>query len=317
MTEEAAIVARLGDLVAARFGAPAQHLSTEPIRHTRANVAAAIRTRRAYNHHIFLVDSREVHLFEKRAIRQVSRQLDSYLNSMAVKGLKVPWFYGTFRCNSLHVAAWEYQPPSPHVAPSHEDLKRAIRVVAAFNSWPIVHPEFASGIDVPTEVRPLQARPLLKLPESSEQQEWVALGEKTKLVFTQSDLFQRRLDSVGAGFLSHNDVNLRGGHNVDLHSPSGDIVIYDWEGASLSAPGADLNTLFRSISVDAQFELADVYSQQLLAFGIKVAPPDIVECANIIGAFRWLGKGWKKQEKSIITKSLDYLLPYAEELSRS
>jgi thiamine kinase-like enzyme len=99
----------------------------------------------------------------------------------------------------------------------------------------------------------------------------------------------KRVCSAGESFVTHNDVT-EDGSNI-LVPKDGDVVIFDWEGSTLSVPGADLGLLTQVASGE---RLMTVYVEEMADKGIDLDLDRIRFTAEVVWGFRLLQGAWRR-----------------------
>lgn len=242
---------------------------------------------------------RMLNVFVKAGPKIIDADLESLLNSIQSPHIRPPRHYGSFSIGPLNVGIWEFHDGEriPFEELSLETLERLVRGVAVINATP-VEPSLAP-VKTKWISEPLDwYRKRMRTFEPEAMPAWEAALERLTPILSEPDL----LDQISAGFgerlLTHNDIN----PNNVFTPETGDVVMFDWEGATLSVPGADLRFLVR---LPDREPLLDVYLEEMAARGIDLDRETVRRSYHVIEGFRMIFKGWAGRNLNAVTRGLD------------
>jgi hypothetical protein len=251
---------------------------------------------------------RQVAVFVKAATTQhINSALECFLKERSGRGFRVPCFYGAFDDSGLNVAAWEMVEGNIRGFNEHSSAEkdRVVAAIAAVNSLP------GSGIvsarrDVSWFYRPKRhlIRRLLAGRSERGRAEWEA--EYSEMI-EMTDGFEavcRRLERLEQICFSHNDVP-----GSFIVPDQGDVILFDWEMATLNVAGADLAFTVGTRADDA---VVLYYVAALAERGVRLDEADVRFAMEALRAFHLLRKGWKRRSTEHVNKALDLLSSYSE-----
>jgi hypothetical protein len=322
----AGIIAKLEDLVSARIGVPVRHLRAEPIvksrrgdPRSRPGDRRVTSLQRSYTKHWFEAKHEmsgpptghsggHVAVFVKAAARQhINSDLEYFLKERSGDGFRVPGFYGAFDHSGLNVAAWEMVDGNLKGFNEHSsgERERVVAAIAAVNSLPgngiVSGRREASWFYQPKR---FSIRRLLTGRGEREGGEWETRYRETIGMMDGFRAVCRRLERLEQNFFSHND--LPGSFIVP---DEGDVILFDWEMATLNVAGADLAFTVGTRADDA---VVSCYVARMAERGLTLNEADVRFVMEALRAFHLLRKGWKRRSTEQVNKALDLLAPYNE-----
>jgi 2-polyprenyl-3-methyl-5-hydroxy-6-metoxy-1,4-benzoquinol methylase len=137
----------------------------------------------------------------------------------------------------------------------------------------------------------------------NEQVKWQSAMNQLRHILSHDDLVGTVIGGLGEKFLTHYDIN----PNNVFTPENEDTVIFDWEGATLSMPGADLRFLTR---LDSRDTLLAVYVSKMAELGIEVETNDIRRAYEMLEGFRMIYKGWAAKSLSAVQRGLAMVSVY-------
>jgi hypothetical protein len=310
------VLSRLEEMIAARIGTPVRHVRSEPVPTPQPSPRRSIVHRRGYTRHWFeprgTMDARlrtrfggngQLAVFVKSSLVLRTRpQLEFILNEHTGRGFRAPYFFGQFSVTDMQVAAWEAIDIQQVGFPSlpFEDQERVVRAIAGVNALS------AAGA-APVLTRWIDRRPkwfearFSRLPSPASKR-WQDLYAGTLAVLEHRSSLARRVCSAGESFVTHNDVT-EDGSNI-LVPKDGDVVIFDWEGSTLSVPGADLGVLTQAASGE---RLMAVYVDEMADKGFDLDLDRIRFTAEVVWGFRLLQGAWRRSKPHQAEQALSML----------
>jgi aminoglycoside phosphotransferase (APT) family kinase protein len=186
----------------------------------------------------------------------------------------------------MQIAAWESIDIDRIEVPrlSFEDQKRLVKAIAGVNALAAAGAVSVTTKWIQRSPKWFEAR-FAELP-ATRGKRWEDLYRRTVSVLEQQAGLATRVRSAGESFVTHNDVNEDGSN---IHVPKdGDVVIFDWEGSTLSVPGADLGLLTQ---LDAGDRLMSIYVEEMAERGIDLDLDNIRFTAEVLWGFRMLQYG--------------------------
>lgn len=311
------VLSRLEEMIATRIGTAVRHIRSESVPRPRAVPERSIVYRRAYTKHWFEVagamderlrsrfgDSRELVVFVKSSLElRVRPQLELLLSEQSGRGFRTPYYFGMTDVSGLQVAAWEsfdLSPPTHFIKYSFEDQKRIVEAIAGINAVSAdgTAPDLTRCIYVRPGWFELKRNAVKDTPDG----QWQVLYDRTVEVMEHQHTLAARIESTGTTFLTHNDVNPSG---TNIRVPEqGDIVIFDWEGATLGAPGADLWLL---VGVKSSGRLFTAYVDRMAEHGFRFDVDQIRFTAEVLRGIRALKTGWRNVNDQLIELGLRLL----------
>jgi hypothetical protein len=315
------VLSRLEEMIAARIGTPVRHVRSEPALTPPPDPRRSIVHRRGYTKHWFeprgMMDARlrarfggdgQLAVFVKSSLVLRTRpQLEFILNEYAGRGFRAPYFFGQFSVSGMQVAAWEAIDIQQvgFSSLSFEDQERVVRAIAGVNALS------AAGA-APVLTRWIDMRPkwfearLSNLPSPASRR-WQDLYARTIAILEHQTRLAKRVRSAGESFVTHNDVTADGS-NI-LVPKDGVVVIFDWEGSTLSVPGADLGLLTEVASGE---RLMSVYVEEMAEKGIDLDLDRIRFTAEIVWGFRLLQGAWRRNWPHQAERALSVLTRHTD-----
>jgi hypothetical protein len=299
------VLSRLEEMIAARVGTPVRHVRSETALTPQPDPRRSIVHRRGYTRHWFeprgTMDARlrsrfggdgQLAVFVKSSLVLRTRpQLEFILNEHTGRGFRAPYFFGQFSVADMHVAAWEAIDIQQvgFSSLSFEDQARVVRAIAGVNALSAAGaaPVLTRWIDRPSKW--FEAR-FSRLPSPASKR-WQDLYAGTIAVLEHRSSLAKRVCSAGESFVTHNDVT-EDGSNI-LVPKDGDVVIFDWEGSTLSVPGADLGVLTEAASGE---RLMAVYVDEMADKGFDLDLDRIRFTAEVVWGFRLLQGAWRRNK---------------------
>jgi hypothetical protein len=308
------VVSGLEEMIAARIGSPVRHVASEPVLRSGNGVRTHVE-RRGYTKHRFEVSGgldRKLHslmdadgllnVFVKSSSKLgLCAPLEFILSEQGGKGFRAPYFFGSITHGDICIGAWECVETTRRQFASYSPVeqRRIVEAIAAANAVR------ADGT-VPVTTR-LSKRDSRWFHSKYRHLEGAAFGQWTKLYGRTSDIMKhqdwlmRKLEPTGPTFLTHND--LRVGGNIFVPA-DGDVVLFDWEVASLSAPGADLGAL---TLVDSGDQLLSCYLSSMAAHGFSLDPEAVRFTLEVREGLRALHGGWRHLSAAEVERGLALL----------
>jgi hypothetical protein len=247
-------------------------------------------------------------VFVKAAIGQrINSDLERYLEERSGRGFRVPCFYGAFDHSGLNVAAWEMVEGNIRGFNEHSsgERERVIAAIAAVNSLPsngiVGGRREASWLYQPKRY---SIRRLFTGRGEREGREWEAEYRETIELMDGFEAVCRRLDGLEQNCFSHNDVP-----GSFIVPDGGDVILFDWEMATLNVAGADLASTVATRADDA---VVSYYIARMAERGFRLNEADVRFAMEALRAFQFLRKGWKSRSTEQVKRALDLLAPYNE-----
>jgi hypothetical protein len=326
LLSNAGIIARLEELVSDGIGVPVSHRRAEPIVKSRRGDPRSrpgdrrlTRFRRSYTTHWFEAQptmsgpptghlGRQVAVFVKAATTQhINSDLERFLKERSGQGFRVPCFYGAFDDSGLNVAAWEMVEGNLRGFNEHSsaERERVVAAIAAVNSLP------GKGIvgarrEGSWFYRPKQ-HPIRRLFAGRSERGGAEWETEYREMIEMTDGFEavcRRLERLEQNCFSHNDVP-----GSFIVPDEGDVVLFDWEMATLNVAGADLAFTVGTRADDA---VVSYYVATMAERGVRLNEADVRFAMEALRAFHLLRKGWKRRSTALVNKALDLLSLYSE-----
>lgn len=300
-------------LLSSTLGAPARHLSSETVMPPRTRLAY-IRTRRTHTKHVFqiageippkwsgMVRDDTIAVFVKAGLKFVSSPLDTVLNGATTKGFRPPHFFGVFQIDGLFVGAWEFvegkrMPFNELPLPSQVCLVRAIADINV-----IAAPEVPTKTKWVIEPFKWYEQRFRKF-SVIDQAKWQGALVRVEKLLARGDIVKELIGGYGERLLTHNDIN----PNNVFTPTDGEIVVFDWEGVTLSVPGADLRFL---VQMEAKDVLLESYLEQMAEHGLRFERGDVLRALEIIEGFRLIYQGWANHNLSAVQRGLTMVEAY-------
>jgi hypothetical protein len=252
---------------------------------------------------------RQVAVFVKAATTQhINSDLERFLKERSGQGFRVPCFYGAFEDSGLNVAAWEMVEGNIRGFNEHSSAarERVVAAIAAVNSLP------GNGIvsarpEVSWFYRPKKRHPIRRLFADRTERGRAEWETEYREMIEMADGFEavcRRLERLEQDCFSHNDVP-----GSFIVPDEGDVVLFDWEMATLNVAGADLALTVGTRADDA---VVAYYVAAMAERGVRLNEPDVRFAMEALRAFHLLRKGWKRRSTEHVNKALDLLSSYSE-----
>ena len=307
--ENADLLAGLEQMLTARLGTTVRHLRSETVMPPRTKLTPYLQKQRTFTRHWLDIAGpvkgsnwpwargTRLVVFVKSGLNVVCSPLDTILNETNRPGFRAPYFFGSYEASGLRVGVWEFVEGA---RVRFEDLSletqiRLVKAVAAVNALPV-----KDGIPVKTK---WASTPLawyqgaFRKMTVDDQERWRPVLEATAQLLDDDRKISDRLLSFGEDRLTHNDINPN-----NVFTPEGrDVVIFDWEAAMLSVPGADLRFLTR---MEARDVLLSCYVQQMAEFAIKLDTEAVRSAYELVEAFRLIHKGWANRNMGAVRRGL-------------
>lgn len=306
----------LKEMISARIGTAVRHVRSEPVIVSHPVPLRSIVHRRGYTKHWFeltgAIDSRlrdrfgdekQLVVFVKSSLLLRTRpQLEFILNEQTGRGFRTPYFFGQFSVSDMQIAAWE----SIDIDRievwrlSFEDQRRLVKAIAGVNA-------LAATGAAPVTTKWIQRSPkwfearFAELP-AARGKPWEDLYRRTVSVLEHQAGLATRIRSARERFATHNDVT-GDGSNI-LVQKDGDVIIFDWEGSTLSVPGADLGLLTQ---LDEGDRLMSVYVEEMAEHGIDLNLENIRFTAEVLWGFRILQHAWRTRMPNQVDLALNML----------
>jgi phosphotransferase family enzyme/methyltransferase family protein len=293
---EAGIAAAAGVL----YGPGLRLVGHEAIIPPRSDLGAYVRTGRTHAR-IILADpaGREIRVFVKAGPKQVHTPLEALMGSVISPDFRAPRFLGTFNADDLIVGVWEYIEGERLMFETLplQTLERLVRAVAGINT-----------ASAPSDIAPTKTKWIsepvawyenrLKLIEEAKRHTWMPALDRLKALHARGDLVAQISDSYGETLLAHNDINPNNVFTPD----NGDMVFFDWEGATFTVPGADLRFLVR---LPDREHLLDCYIARMAELGYALERDTVHRTMMVVEGFRQVFKAWAKGSLPSVLKGLD------------
>jgi Phosphotransferase enzyme family len=284
------------------LGARVRHLRSETVIPPRADLQAYIHTGRTHTKHILQVmgdvkpewaeriTDGTISIFVKAGPKVPCSPLEAVLNGANAEDFRPPHFFGYVEHGRLYVSVWEFieGQRTPFEDLPIATLKRLVRAIACVNAIGAAPgvPRKTKWVSEPLDWYEKRFQRLA----GGDQAKWQGALERLRRLLAQGDVVQNFISGEGEQLLTHNDI-----HPNNVFTPAeGDIVIFDWEGATLSVPGADLRFLARMNDRDI---LLETYIERMCELGYGLAAADVQRTVEIIESFRLIFRGWAKQNK--------------------
>ena len=296
------VISRLEDMIAARIARPVRHVRSEFVLKFGDKGARTHIHRRAYTKHWFevsgVVDAKlrplldtegQLVVFLKSALKLgVCAPLEYILSEQGGNGFRAPYFFGSCTASGLKIGAWEAVETDvvPFKKHSLETQTRIVEAIAAVNT-------VGADRTVPVHIKWVNIKPRwfeeqFRCLDGPDRVEWKELHGRTMDVMRCQDALVRRLRRADGIFLTHNDVSPP---NLSV-PPAGDVLLLDWEIATLSVPGADLGFL---AYVDSSDHLLSCYVSKMAQHGFELDIDAVRYTIDFVQGFRSLHRGWRKQ----------------------
>lgn len=309
---------KLEMMLAERLGVSARHERSVMVVPPRSNLHAYIRTGRTHTKHTFRLLGRcderyssftrdgRVELFIKAGAKVRLSSLDEALNRMVGKGVRQPFYWGAlFLDDGTQLGVWEFvegvRTPFEEL-PASSQL-RLVQAVATFNATPV------NGLQTLTKwvTSPLSwyAGRFQRFSDE-DRAKWGGAMDRLAHVLGRDNIVKNVIGGYGQTLLAHNDINPN-----NVFAPSeGDVIVFDWEGATRSVPGADLRFLVRMEQRDL---LLNAYIARMAECGIILERADVRRAFEIVEGFRRIYKGWAGRNLSSVLSGLamaeEYISP--------
>jgi SAM-dependent methyltransferase/thiamine kinase-like enzyme len=301
-------------MISARLGTPVRHVRSEPVPRHHAYLPRMRRWQRAYTKHWFEpsgaidpgaslaldTDGRLV-VFAKSATNLRTRpDLETLLSDRRDKGFRVPYFFGCFEEAGLRIGAWEFIQTNRVAFKSQpwENQARIVRAIARVNSLPV-----EPGAVAPMREWKPSANwfgPAFEQLDAPSRAQWAELHARSRKAVKLQDAFFEKVRSLGAGCLTHNDVDM-----PNLVVPAaGDVVLFDWDNATLGAAGIDLRAIVRAGDNE---RLLSLYVDEMAAHGHRVALEHVRLAAEVTNGYWLLRYGWMQHKKWQVARALELI----------
>jgi hypothetical protein len=186
---------------------------------------------------------------------------------------------------------------------SPDEKRQIIAAIAAVNSLPtsIIFGQLrvASWLERPQEY-PMGRRFAGK--SASELSEWGEAYRRTVKIRDGREAIYRRLEALGQSYLSHNDMP-----GSFIVPPEGDVILFDWEAATLNVAGADLAF---TVGRRADNDVVSYYISEMAERGFRLKEADVRFAMEVLRGFLLLRRGWKRHSTEKINGALELLAPY-------
>jgi hypothetical protein len=316
---DARVISGLEEMIAGRIGRPVRHVASEPVLRSGDGVRAHAH-RRAYTRHWFEVSGvldEKLHsrldadgrlgVFVKSASKLgLCAPLEFVLSEQGGEGFRAPYFFGSFTLGDLKIGAWECVQTKrrPFAKYSLEEQTRIVEAIAAVNA---VRADGTAPVTTrwaKLEPRWFQAR--YRHLEGAAYEQWTELYGRTSEVMRHQDWLMQKLEPADPAFLTHNDLRLGGNIFVP---PAGDVVLFDWELATLSVPGADLGVLTR---VETGDHLLDCYVSSMERHGFSLDPEAVRFTLEVLEGLRSVHNGWRYLSADEVERGLALLTRHVD-----
>jgi 2-polyprenyl-3-methyl-5-hydroxy-6-metoxy-1,4-benzoquinol methylase len=302
-------LAGLERMMSALLGAKVRHVRSESVMPPRTNLQAYIRTRRTHTKHWLqvtgpvdarwqrLVRDGKITVFLKSGPKLVLSELETIVNEAGLKDSRPPYYFGSFRDGDLCIGVWEFVEGArvPFEDLSLRTQKKLVRAIAEMNLIKVgdaVQPK-TKWVSAPLS---WYERRFQKL-SASEQATWQSALDGVRIILSHDNILADVIGGHGERLLTHNDIN----PNNAFTPEDGDIVFFDWEGATLSVPGADLRFLNR---MQARDDLLTVYVERLAELGLKLDESDVKRAYEMVEGFRLIFKGWAAKNVNAVHRGI-------------
>jgi thiamine kinase-like enzyme/2-polyprenyl-3-methyl-5-hydroxy-6-metoxy-1,4-benzoquinol methylase len=295
LASDPVVATGLERLISERLSAPAKHVRAEEL-----NIRKTPHPKRQYSRHWLSVAGRDepLSVFVKLYRRRPVPPWEPIISSLDEAGFKFPTHYGSLKWNEEDtLGVWEWMDFSKvHPAEflnSKENLPRIVEAIARINTFPLLHPALKTcGFPVGTRW-------------VNKEDEWFdrrynkmfimhrdalvaanAEPRMRKILAEKPGAVARQNGGHGQSFLTHNDLH---GNNF-VSAEDGRFVLFDWDGATLTAPGADLLFMLGRHKEERRL-VADLYSDAMAKLGYPVTPEDVTWNAELVLGFKRLTRG--------------------------
>jgi hypothetical protein len=308
------IISALEEMIAGRIGSPVRHVASEPVLRSGDGVRAHV-YRRAYTRHRFevsrglggalqsLMDADgHLNVFVKSASKMgLHAPLEVILSEQGGNGFRAPYFYGSFALGDVSIGAWECVETTrrPFARYSPEEQTRIVEAIAAANA---VRADGTAPVRTRwTKLEPRRFRARYRHLEGAARDQWEELHARLSDAMVHQERLKRELEPSDRTFVTHNDLRIGGNIFVP---PDGDVVIFDWEVATLSVPGADLGVLTR---VDSGDQLLECYVSSMARRGFRLDPEAVRFTLEVLEGLRSVRSGWRNLSAVDVERGLDLL----------
>jgi 2-polyprenyl-3-methyl-5-hydroxy-6-metoxy-1,4-benzoquinol methylase len=308
------IIAGLEQLVSENLGIPVRHVRSEGVERPKARPDRAHNYFRTYTRHWLELTGPDVPetcpdrdadgrlvVFAKAAINmKVLAKLESSLSKEQGRGFRVPYFFGCFEDFGLLIRAWEAVRPDPVPLDKQpwQKQERLVRAVAAANA------RVVNGAVPPMDLAALLSRRWLERAQQNldeaEQSRWADLYPRTIEALDRQETCYRNMQTNGDTFLCHNDLHIG---NV-IVPDRGDVILFDWESASLGVVGTDLGFLDSAAN---RTGLIRCYVEEMAKYGHRLDPRKVAYVADVTWGYRMLRRGWVRRDFGLAERSLRLL----------
>lgn len=300
-----------------KLGVTVRHAESETVIPPRTNLAAYVRTRRTHTKHWLeiagaidprwagMVRNGRLAVFLKAGPSVSSSPLEAVVKKAKHRSFRVPHFFGAFEADGLNIGVWEFVDGTriPFEELSLATQTKLVRAIAELNCID------ASGVVAPKTkwvTAPLAwyERRFSKLGEQ-DRLKWQSAMERVRAILAHEDIVGTIIRGQGERFLTHYDIN----PNNVFTEEDREIVIFDWEGATLSVPGADLRFLAR---LEHREALLAAYVARAQELGLKLDTNDVRRAYEMIEGFRMIYKGWASKSLNAVQRGLDIVSAYID-----
>lgn len=302
LAQDPGVISALESLISSRLGVDVRHLRSDAIIPPTPHLERYIANRRTQSRHwLRIPDGAKIperfarrlsngcfSVFLKAGRRIRNLRVDELLNDVDSADACLPFYFGSFVSAGRTVAVWEAVDGN-HVhfdALSPKLGRKLMEAVAGVNAIPSADFSGILSDDTRWVVAPVDYyEEIYSRMNSDQQEQWRNIFDQTSNLVKSDGELAGRVRSLGGGLLTHNDIN----RNNVLFPEMGPVAIVDWEGASLSFPGADLRFLQRLEAKDA---LLDCYVERANVLGLNVRREDILAGYRIAEGMRKVYRGW-------------------------
>jgi hypothetical protein len=290
-TITASEIAAIAALVSEKTGQSVTYLRSEQVALNKW-----LHKNRRYFSHVFSSPGLEAELtvFTKPMPSLRLQEIESFLASVECTEFRAPTFYGTATSENELIGVWEFvtgRTPK-FVRMSHDEVDRIARAVGAMNA--ITDEALRRLPDLPVGTKSIGpvANPLRAAMQG--RSEPIRLNDDTRRALDQLDALEgealARLNAIGDRFFSHQDM---AGGNLLIVPPNEDLVILDWETASIAAPGASLRRLAVG-PIELQEAGAGIYVDYMRGRGYSLEARDVLFVIGATQVFRCLNWGLQR-----------------------
>lgn len=308
------VAAGLERLVGDVLGVRASHVGHEVIVPPRLNLAAYLSRRRVHARHRLRLHTPaalpwtrgaaidHVDLFAKARRRPAAAPIEHALNDTPHPDFRAPYFIGTVEHDGLAIGVWEHVEGEVVRLPDLplEQQMRFARAVAAINALP--------GTDLKPRTRWTQ-EPITRYREffaalpGDEGAAWRGPLDRLERLYARDD-FEAASRLEGDPVPAHNDFN-----ESNIFARPDGLVVFDWEGASLNAPAADLRIILGRRPDHSDLLLGE-YVSRAGELGLRVGLDQAKRNCELIEGFRLVFKGWERQNLKMVLRGLDHVEPH-------